>query len=939
MNFNRNPSRVDHGDLEDIRLAVVLNGGVSLAVWMAGVVNEINGLVQSGAAGSLRGQPDTSAAESSTVYKELLGLVGATARADVIAGTSAGGINGAFLAYAQAYGADLRGLGRQWADLGSFDALLRRPEPAPESLLRGDDYFLRELAQIFDDLVPEDERWLRYVPADQRPIDLIINTTLIHGQPKHYLDDFGTTITESVHTGRLRFTRAAGKPALDPFAKKIVARQLALASRSTASFPVAFEPSFVPVGEDGKDEYHPDMGATAELPPIATFPQSRYVIDGGVLLNQPVKPALAAIYAQPADRQVRRLLIHVNPDPRSALPSEVAGLVGPGADSADAPPRLARVLETLALLPYAQSVDAELAEIRDTNDRVRRYRSERPGVIGVLNEELAGKLLAEYRTLRSHREADRINALLAAAPDQHRRWWTHADLATALHDSGLGAVSYVPTDLPADADPAQWDWGIEPVERIGAVAVDIFKRAVWLAKPTDTDLRGRLRRYRWRLHAALTLLRDIRSDDEQFWRDQADQPPPQPPEASDASQRQEQLHVWLQEALSRWPLPPGAKQAPAATLPNRLGDVAKRIAEVLIDAREDLHRVTKRQDDGGVASTVPNATYESELLDKLLEALLPDGQQVSPTSLLRRLLAVEVCQLTIAGAPPEVEQEVTLQQVSGFTPNSFGGPSTPDKIAGIKLFWFGGFLAKSWRVNDWIWGRLDGATRMVQAVLDPARMRQLGLSSKDTHDQLRRLAVGGEYQDDLGALFDADSEQILAELAFLDTADGDIATTDSLRTTVLAITRRLHAEILAEELPLLARAVAEDLDHVGDDGSPAKHFLDAWEKRSKPPTLHQLFTIFSQAEIAREPVTSAVEDLLERSTKLSLLLVVNLTRNLARDLAEGLADLHPPTPSLFQALLLVGEVGIQKILEPTFRTAITPLRFAKKGAAKIWDSL
>ena len=40
---------------------------------------------------------------------------------------------------------------------------------------------------------------------------------------------------------------------------------------------------------------------------------SRWVIDGGVLANQPLRPALRAIFRQPASRQVRRVLAFVVP--------------------------------------------------------------------------------------------------------------------------------------------------------------------------------------------------------------------------------------------------------------------------------------------------------------------------------------------------------------------------------------------------------------------------------------------------------------------------------------------------------------------------------------------------------------------------------------------------------------------------------------------------
>jgi predicted acylesterase/phospholipase RssA len=83
------PGRDDDHD-EEVRFAVVLNGGVSLAIWMGGVTYEIDRLT--------RTWPG-----ADSVYGRLLDLVQARARADVIAGTSAGGINGAFLALGQAY--------------------------------------------------------------------------------------------------------------------------------------------------------------------------------------------------------------------------------------------------------------------------------------------------------------------------------------------------------------------------------------------------------------------------------------------------------------------------------------------------------------------------------------------------------------------------------------------------------------------------------------------------------------------------------------------------------------------------------------------------------------------------------------------------------------------------------------------------------------------
>ena len=81
-------------DRQDIRLAVVMNGGVSLAVWMGGMTLELQRLAMA------RRRGDGG-------YLPLLDLLQADARVDVIAGTSAGGINGAFLALGLAHGRDI----------------------------------------------------------------------------------------------------------------------------------------------------------------------------------------------------------------------------------------------------------------------------------------------------------------------------------------------------------------------------------------------------------------------------------------------------------------------------------------------------------------------------------------------------------------------------------------------------------------------------------------------------------------------------------------------------------------------------------------------------------------------------------------------------------------------------------------------------------------
>ena len=55
-----------------------------------------------------------------------------------------------------------------------------------------------------------------------------------------------------------------------------------------------------------------------------------------------------------------------------------------------------------------------------------------------------------------------------------------------------------------------------------------------------------------------------------------------------------------------------------------------------------------------------------------------------------------------------------------------------DKLAGVQLGHFAAFLKRSWRANDWMWGRLDAAERLVR-LLDEACGHQLATSGRLDH--------------------------------------------------------------------------------------------------------------------------------------------------------------------------------------------------------------
>jgi patatin-related protein len=166
----------DTGRRQELRIALVMTGGVSLCVWMGGVARELDRL--------LRRQ---------SAYGVLLEALETDPRLDVVAGTSAGGLNGALLATARAFGSDVSGLRDLWLKTGSLEKLLQPPSaPALTSILRGDTYFLPQvrgaLAALADGPVRQTE-----------PLEVFITGTLLHGRPTGKPDDLGTVIRDADH--------------------------------------------------------------------------------------------------------------------------------------------------------------------------------------------------------------------------------------------------------------------------------------------------------------------------------------------------------------------------------------------------------------------------------------------------------------------------------------------------------------------------------------------------------------------------------------------------------------------------------------------------------------------------------------------------------------------------------------------------------------------
>ena len=119
------------GETKELRLVVVCYGGVSLAIYMHGTTKELHRLVK---ASALLGRhaDDAAYGPSERVYHNLLqdlknlhpDKVRTRVVVDIISGTSAGGINGVYLAKALAHNRSQDALRDLWLDKGDIGTIM-----------------------------------------------------------------------------------------------------------------------------------------------------------------------------------------------------------------------------------------------------------------------------------------------------------------------------------------------------------------------------------------------------------------------------------------------------------------------------------------------------------------------------------------------------------------------------------------------------------------------------------------------------------------------------------------------------------------------------------------------------------------------------------------------------------------------------------------------
>lgn len=755
----------------EIRLGLVMYGGISLAIYINGVSREFYRAV--------RGE---------SIYKLIKAFTDSDIVVDIVSGTSAGGVNGILLGYALCNKADFATTAELWRKAGDIGALVRDPDKLDNqvlSVLDGEGHYQSELQGAFSrmDTGWDDEE---IEPSRLTEMDVFITSTDVDGQVSNWVDEQGHSIDVKDHRTlfRLKF-REGRKNDFAPDAAKEKHRALAKLARMTSCFPAAFPPVRVAVNpklEKEEDRTYWDRWKHADKL-IAGWgnlnKDDSYFLDGGLLDNKPFTHTIREIFYRLADRTVERKLFYVEPDPETFDHNASATQVNV----------LQAVQRALISIPGYESIADDLKLLSAHNAKIDRYQrligrgSDRAGL------RSAGKRARESLDQDSQRFIARIQALehgenpgaATGTPNRYSkaRFVTLSERAVrGILKSSEQEFKLDPTEKTAAKNLYKmFDEWEEPDNSDGALTLHYFDvyfrlRRLFhilyacpdpgLAETATDELRGQFLRALGRQISLLEILQAAMEklvDDGDFrWKER------------------DPLIVWrLLQSAYQVLLNNNDIEAllPLGYIDDWNLDAPR---EPWLD-QTALDQVYRRLF-GAVGADIPGRNGCIDVLHKLLlsdEGIAPPSSFVSVLTLTdaceRRMLRYfdkEAAKLSDHAGFPLLEQiydDFIYIDADLFTLQSFADLQEKDiiktvrisprdaqrafcnldlkrKVAGDAIFHFGGFFKKSWRANDILWGRLDGVCQLTETLLERQRVIEV-LNSEPHRAVLKRDVMPG----------------------------------------------------------------------------------------------------------------------------------------------------------------------------------------------------
>jgi len=723
---------------KELRFALICYGGISLAIYLHGVTKEVWRL----AAASRAFHDGGKLAGVGAVYGDLLADIAARGNvrlrvfADIVAGASAGGINGIFLARALATGQSLDPLTDLWLADADADKLID-PDARPLSAatkfwavpIAG--WMMKKRGNAIDRTVgagAQDEvraklsrfvraRWFEppfggesfsnllldafdamdagpqgpvLVPNGQ-PVDLFVSVTDFAGHSVPLALNSPPRVIEDEHRLMLHFREdSRADKGLDDIPG------LAAAARATASFPGAFPPFTLreldrvlekrKIAWPGRDAF-----IRAQLPlGEKGDPADRVLIDGSVLANAPFRPAIAALKQRPARREIDRRFVYIDPKPdyRSisfGKPGEPPpGNEGQG-EAARLPGFFATILGALSEIPREQPIRENVEAIEGMSRRIRRMQH----IVDAMKVEVEEQVAALFGStfFLDTPTVARLEKWRAKAQDQAAARagfayapYGHLKLSAVIEELAGLIDRLLPPEGPvhqANRRLALWDEArARGLDRIsGRRGAGASGDAIAFFRTHDLGFRIRRLRFLAReLDTAVEATRDGRD-----------------PVCEDMREAIfTALGLYLDRQGDSWL---ADLDVPADAGPGQWIDA--------IAARRDL-----------------------TVIDGEADALIAAGLAAMPKGDRRTLL------LAYLGYPFYDIATLPLLQGEGFdefdpikidrispsdaTAIRMGGAAA--MLKGVEFNSFGAFFSRAYRENDYLWGRLHGADRLIDIV-------------------------------------------------------------------------------------------------------------------------------------------------------------------------------------------------------------------------------
>ena len=719
----------------EVRLGLVMYGGVSLAIYINGVAREFFRAVQ--------GQG---------IYRLIKALIDADIVIDIISGTSAGGVNGIMLAYALCNQKDFGSTAQLWRNHGGIKDLLRSPytDKTPTSVLNSEGYYQPHLQEAFTKMkdyqtTPHD------APSPIKELDLFITGTDVDGQLYTQFDDGGHPIDIKDHRSVFLIKHRKGRK--EPFthaASKAdnIIEALAKLARITSCFPAAFTPVHVAETKPGEDS------ADALLQQWGRLGKESVFIDGGVLDNKPFTYTTKAIYSRVAERDVDRKMFFIEPDPEAfTKPSK-----------ATKPNAVQAVLAALIGIPGYESIADDLKLLSERNSKLTQYNRLVHRIENKPPEEPVShsEKYALYRCSRLVSISDRV------VEGIFKRNGQPIQIKDANQRRKAKELIQVFDQIITDGDPRDTDQLFEDFDiyyclrktfrLIYLMHELLYSKDQQSSNPVEnpetylmllSTLNRQVKLYEVLQSAMERLINEVsypwQGDTEQeLW-----------------TKIQRSLLVLLQiqdfdgeDSFSgkQMPLLPGQFDPGKPWFPQQaLTDINKKLnkrIEAIQKAFED-----KSFDQRFKPQRPSILRHVARLEQQIIQHFLPepDDPVLQAYTNFDALDSV-LFPIELVGGLHEKDIIDTVRISPKDAQRGFSNNNLTSKVAGDAVYHFGGFFKRSWRSNDILWGRLDGLCQLVETLLSRKRIEKM-VASVNGRQKLRQQFFSGNSGSDASTQF------------------------------------------------------------------------------------------------------------------------------------------------------------------------------------------